>query len=160
MFLRPHAAIAAATLIAAGLVCALPAAAHDPATAPAKPRNALPPETLQVIDLGKEIPGMEGRSLRMRKVTLLPGGALPLHSHTDRPAIVYVLEGRVREHYPADKAPIVYGAGDARTEQAGVDHWIENIGETPVVGVVVDVVNDGSAPAFTTEEVRRRYGLE
>lgn len=150
----PLAAVAAALSLSS-----FPAFAHDVATAPDKPRNALPPETLQVIDLGKEIPGMEGRTLRMRKVTMLPGGALPLHSHTDRPAIVYVLEGQVREHYPADKAPIVYGAGDARTEQAGVDHWIENIGDTPVVGVVVDVVNDGSAPAFSTEEVRRRYGL-
>ncbi|MDF1794088.1 MAG: cupin domain-containing protein [Thalassobaculaceae bacterium] len=148
-----------AVLAASLLLVGLPALAHDTATAPASPRNALPPELLQSVDLGKEIPGMEGRTLRMRKVTMLPGGALPLHSHTDRPAIVYVLEGRVREHYPADKAPIVYGAGDVRTEQAGVDHWIENIGDTPVVGVVVDIVNDGTAPAFTTEEVRRRYGL-
>lgn len=148
-----------AVLAASLLLVGLPALAHDTATAPASPRNALPPELLQSVDLGKEIPGMEGRTLRMRKVTMLPGGALPLHSHTDRPAIVYVLEGRVREHYPVDKAPIVYGAGDARTEQAGVDHWIENIGDTPVVGVVVDIVNDGTAPAFTTEEVRRRYGL-
>jgi len=141
------------------LLSSAPGQAHDPAQAPAKPRNTLPPEVLQTIDLGKELPNMEGRTLRMRKVTLLPGGAIPLHSHTDRPAIVYVLEGNVREHYPADKTPIVYGAGDARTEQAGVDHWIENIGDVPVVGVVVDIVNDGTAPKFTTEEVRRRYGL-
>ena len=42
--------------------------------------------------LGPEIEGMTGRQLRMRMVTIEPGGVFgPIHDHKDRPGTVYVL---------------------------------------------------------------------
>ena len=50
-------------------------------------------ELLATVDLGPEIEGMAGRQLRMRKVTIEPGGVFgPIHDHRDRPGIVYVLQ--------------------------------------------------------------------
>ncbi|HNX80020.1 MAG TPA: hypothetical protein PKJ24_09050 [Prolixibacteraceae bacterium] len=41
---------------------------------------------LAAIDLGPEIEGMAGRQLRMRMVTIEPGGVIgPIHNHIDRP---------------------------------------------------------------------------
>ncbi len=44
-------------------------------------------ELLRMMDLTNEVPSTRGRMLRMRKVTLQPGGVLGLHNHVDRPAI-------------------------------------------------------------------------
>lgn len=135
------------------------ASAHDLSKAPQKPVQAEPPQTLQTIDLGKEIPGLEGRQLRMRKVILKPGGAIPPHSHTDRPAVVYILQGRVREHRSDRDAPVEYGAGESITEHASVHHWVENIGDEPLIGIVVDIPNVKGAPALTAEQILQAYGL-
>jgi len=43
-------------------------------------------QLLATVDLGPEIEGMAGRELRMRMVTIEPGGVFgPLHDHKDRP---------------------------------------------------------------------------
>jgi quercetin dioxygenase-like cupin family protein len=42
------------------------------------------------VDLGPEIEGMNGHQLRLRVLTLEPGGHIGLHSHKDRPAVVYL----------------------------------------------------------------------
>jgi quercetin dioxygenase-like cupin family protein len=53
---------------------------------------------LATVDLGAEIEGMEGRQLRMRMVTIEPGGAFgPTHDHKDRPGTVYILQGTTIE---------------------------------------------------------------
>ncbi len=44
---------------------------------------------LATVDLGPEIEGMAERQLRMRMVTIEPGGVFgPIHDHKDRPGIV------------------------------------------------------------------------
>jgi len=54
---------------------------------------------LAAVDLGPEIEGMAGRQLRMRMVTIEPGGVFgPIHDHKDRPGIVYVLQGTITDH--------------------------------------------------------------
>ncbi|MDX1695963.1 MAG: cupin domain-containing protein [Ketobacteraceae bacterium] len=136
------------------------ASAHDLSNAPDKSRKVLKPETLETIELSKEIPGLEGRQLRMRKIVLEPGGAIAPHYHTDRPAVVYVLQGRVREHRSDQDVPLEYGAGDTITESAAVHHWIENIGDQPLIGIVVDIHNLASEKAFSEEEVLELYGLK
>lgn len=147
-------------VLCVGLGFATTASAHDLTGAPDAPRNVRPPETLQDVDLGKEIPGLSGRTLRMRKLTLQPGGAIPPHSHTDRPAVVYILQGRVREHRSDRDAPIEYGAGATIAEDAAVHHWIENIGDEDLIGLVVDIPHDGSGNAFTQDEILGAYGLQ
>ncbi len=147
------------TFVLCGCVgIAAAANAHDLTRAPDKPHQVLPPEALHEIDLGKEIPGLAGRTLRMRKLTLRPGGAIPPHSHTDRPAVVYILQGRVREHRSDRDAPIEYGAGESMTEDAALHHWIENIGDEDLVGLVVDIPHDGSGETFTTDQILKAYG--
>jgi uncharacterized RmlC-like cupin family protein len=45
------------------------------------------------VDLGPEIAGMQGRQLRMRLITVDPGGHIRQHSHNDWPGVIYVLQG-------------------------------------------------------------------
>jgi hypothetical protein len=50
---------------------------------------------LATVDLDGEIEGMEGRQLRMRMVTMEPGGVFgPVHDHRGRPGIVYTFRER------------------------------------------------------------------
>ncbi|MGA9101652.1 cupin domain-containing protein [Aeromicrobium sp.] len=108
-----------------------------------------PPETrgvtvelLDRVDLGPEIEGMEGRELRMRKVTIEPGGVLgPIHDHVDRPGTVYVLQGTVTDH--RDGVATDYGPGVGWPEDRNTLHWLENRGTVPVVEISVDVVRSG-----------------
>src|SRR3954467_4569353 len=55
-------------------------------------------EVLRTMDPRNEVASTKGRTLRMRKVTLQPGGVLGLHDHVDRPAITYFLQGEVTYH--------------------------------------------------------------
>ena len=50
------------------------------------------------VELGPEIAGMQGRQLRVRVVSVDPGGHIREHSHKDWPEVVYVLQGTVAEH--------------------------------------------------------------
>lgn len=47
----------------------------------------------QTVELGSEIDGMQGRQLRLRLLTIEPGGHIKMHSHKDRPAVVYFVQG-------------------------------------------------------------------
>ena len=56
-------------------------------------------ELLAALDLGPEIEGMAGRQLRMRMVTIEPGGVFgPIHDHKDRPGTVYILQRTITDH--------------------------------------------------------------
>ena len=61
--------------------------------------NGVTAEVLATVDLGPEIEGRAGRQLRMRMVTIEPGGVFgPMHDHNDRPGIVYILQGTITDH--------------------------------------------------------------
>ena len=49
-----------------------------------------------VVDLGPEFEAMAGRELRLRLLTIEPGGHIGMHSHKDRPAVVYFVQGTTR----------------------------------------------------------------
>lgn len=96
-------------------------------------------ELLSTIDLGPEIEGMTGRQLRMRLVTIQPGGVFgPLHDHRDRPGMVYVLQGTITDHH--DGVAREYGPGVGWPEDKDTNHWLQNRGSTPAVEVSVDIV--------------------
>lgn len=105
-----------------------------------------PPETkgvtvelLGTVDLGPEIEGMAGRQLRMRLVTMEPGGVFgPLHDHIGRPGIVYILQGTITDH--RDGVDTEYGPGVGWPEDKDTLHWLENRGTVPAVEVSVDIV--------------------
>ena len=96
-------------------------------------------EMLGTVDLGPEIEGMAGRRLRMRMVTIEPGGVFgPVHDHKDRPGIVYILEGTITDH--RDGVATEYGPGPGWPEDRETVHWLENRGAVPAVEVSVDIV--------------------
>jgi quercetin dioxygenase-like cupin family protein len=94
---------------------------------------------LAAVDLGLEIEGMAGRQLRMRMVTIEPGGVFgPLHDHKDRPGLVYIIQGTITDH--RDGVVRDYGPGAGWPEDKNTMHWLENKGTTPAVEISVDIV--------------------
>jgi len=97
-------------------------------------------ELLGTVDLGPEIEGMAGRQLRMRMVTMVPGGVFgPVHDHRGRPGLVYVLQGTITDH--RDGVETEYGPGLGWPEDRDTLHWLENKGDIPAVEVSVDIVS-------------------
>jgi hypothetical protein len=65
----------------------------------APPTRGVAVKLLATVDLGPEIEGMAGHQLRMRLVTIEPGGVFgPVHDHKDRPGTVYILQGTITDH--------------------------------------------------------------
>lgn len=93
------------------------------------------------FDLGKELKGMDGRDVRARLWTMEAGGIVPVHSHKDRPAQIYVLAGEVVEHRSDSDDPHSYKKGDLSVEAEGVVHWWENKGNETVLLLAVDIFN-------------------
>jgi quercetin dioxygenase-like cupin family protein len=94
---------------------------------------------LGTVDLGPEIEGMAGRRLRMRMVTIEPGGVFgPIHDHRGRPGIVYVLQGTITDH--RDGVATDYAPGLGWPEDRDTIHWLENRGAIPAVEISVDIV--------------------
>jgi quercetin dioxygenase-like cupin family protein len=94
---------------------------------------------LAAVDLGGEIEGMAGRQLRMRMVTIDPGGVFgPIHDHKGRPGTVYILQGRITDH--RNGVATDYGPGLGWPEDRDTTHWLENRGTIPAVEISVDVV--------------------
>jgi quercetin dioxygenase-like cupin family protein len=82
---------------------------------------------------------MEGRELRMRIVTFQPGGVFgPVHDHTGRPGVVYVVQGTITDH--RDGVDTDYGPGPGWREDSATLHWLENRGTEPAVEVSIDIV--------------------
>ncbi len=96
-------------------------------------------EVLATVDLGPEIEGMDGRLLRMRLVTIEPGGVFgPIHDHEGRPGTVYVLQGTITDH--REGISTNYGPGVGWPEDRDTLHWLENKGTTAAVEISVDIV--------------------
>ena len=80
--------------------------------------------------------GLEGYTMKMREITVAPGGAIKEHSHETRPGLVKTVSGswiEVRGEqetaYPANK-PV------ALVEDENTAHWLYNDGSEPAVAVV------------------------
>jgi quercetin dioxygenase-like cupin family protein len=80
---------------------------------------------------------MAGRELRMRVVTLEPGGVLAVHEHKDRPATDYVAQGAIVDHRGSEAKE--YRAGMGLFEDKDTVHWVENKGTIPAVIVSADI---------------------
>ena len=84
--------------------------------------------------------GIEGFILRMRAVTVEPGGHIREHSHATKPGLVNMITGTWIEGHP-DGREISYRAGDdvALPEEKDTIHWIYNRGDVPATGVVCGI---------------------
>jgi quercetin dioxygenase-like cupin family protein len=90
------------------------------------------------LDLGQEVEGVDGRQLRMRTVTIEPGGVVGVHAHKGRPAVAYVVQGTLTEHREGGGDHVRH-QGESWTEGKEVVHWAENKGTETAVIVAVDV---------------------
>jgi quercetin dioxygenase-like cupin family protein len=145
----------ASTLGATGLAQAgeCPAdqiAANALAGAPTTPVGVTDTE-LASIDLAQESVHLDQRRLRLRHMTIAPGGIVPLHSHEDRPALIRVDSGEILENNSKCAVPILHKAGDIAREHLGTKHWWKNTGSQPVELTIADIVNDAKPAAMARQ---------
>ena len=144
-------------LRAAIATCAALAAAHaiagqcppdmvmTDATKPnAAPAKGVTDNVLAAIDLAGETAKIENRTLRLRRLTIVPGGVVHWHSHGDRPAIIYVITGEVTEYASNCAVPIVHKSGEVARETHVTAHWWKNTGKEAAVLLSADVLHDAS----------------
>jgi quercetin dioxygenase-like cupin family protein len=88
------------------------------------------------FDLG---PDFKGFQLRLRTISFEPGAVAGFHSHKDRPAFAYVLQGTLTELRPGGYVKEV-GPGGFITESRDVEHWAENRSGAAAKIIGVDIV--------------------
>lgn len=112
-------------------------------TEPAAPKDnqGFTTSKTQVVELGPEIDGMTGRQLRLRELHIAPGGHIGIHSHKDRPSVVYFLKG-TDTVTSADGTKKVFHPGDTTTATKDTTHWHKNDGSDEVVFIAVDVFHN------------------
>jgi quercetin dioxygenase-like cupin family protein len=99
---------------------------------------------LAFVKLDDQIAGLDNRRLRLRRLVVKPGGVVPWHSHTDRPALIMTLSGGITEHRSNCAVPIVHRAGDVVEEVKGVSHYWRNTGKVDAVLLAADIKNDAA----------------
>lgn len=98
------------------------------------------------IDLTPKGGDFANQLLRFRQLTIAPGGIVPWHEHSERPANIYVLSGAIEEYRASCSAPIVHKAGDVASEFGkGFAHWWKNTSNAPVVLLSADVFKNDMA---------------
>ena len=105
---------------------------------PPTENKGLTTEKTVTLDLGGELEGVQGRQLRLRVLKLEPGGVIGLHSHKDRPAVAYILQGTLTEHREGG-ATKNHSKNETLSAGKDVSHWEENKGKTPLVLVAADI---------------------
>ena len=115
------------------------AGANPLANAPTMPKDVTD-TVIGAVDLASEI-NVDGRQLRTRRLVVQPGGIVPLPSHKDRPALVYVVSGSITEHRSDNANPVEHRAGDISREADGISHYWINHGTEPAVLLSSDVFN-------------------
>ncbi|MFM9865152.1 MAG: cupin domain-containing protein [Micropepsaceae bacterium] len=91
------------------------------------------------IDLGNGY-NIAGKTMRMRRLVIQPGGIVPWHSHAERPANIYVVEGGVTEYRSTCAVPIEHKAGEVAVESGDLAHWWKNNTNKKTVLISADIV--------------------
>lgn len=98
------------------------------------------------IDLAQEAPRLKEHKFRLRRLVVQPGGEVAWHSHGERPAIIYIISGRITEYNSTCATPIVHKAGEVAHETHAVSHWWKNHTKKPVVLLSADILHDRVDP--------------
>ena len=114
------------------------------ADGPSETRGIKASELLGSIALGDDFPAISGQSLRVRRVTLEPGGVVGVHQHTRRPGVLYMLEGELVEVRNDANLPMKRRTGDVSFEKGGVIHWWRNDSGADAIALVVDIVPEST----------------
>jgi quercetin dioxygenase-like cupin family protein len=121
-----------------------PARGHLQAGSASVTQGELAIRRLGAQPLDHDFPALAGRELRLREITIAPGGSIALHRHDHRPGVAYILEGQMTERRGPGFAPVVLGPGGVALESTGVTHWWRNEGAKPARALVVDIVLEGT----------------
>jgi quercetin dioxygenase-like cupin family protein len=108
------------------------------------PAKGVSDTVLTAIKLADEPAKIQDRELRLRKLVIQPGGVVPWHSHGDRPAIIYIVEGEIVEYASTCSVPIVHKAGEVARETHTTSHWWKNTSDKTVVLLSADILHDKS----------------
>lgn len=159
--MKPIAAIAiAAALGACASVDILPDRQPEPdatlrAIMAAQPRECPPGRTLENARIGSdnESRGVVGenimltplssdpsRALRLRRLTVAPGGVIAWHTHDQVQGSALVVSGEMTEIRNTCMDPIRYRAGDVSIEDAQTAHGWRNDGTVEAVIITAHVV--------------------
>jgi quercetin dioxygenase-like cupin family protein len=92
------------------------------------------------IDVTKAPVNIKDRSFRLRRLEVEPGGIVPWHSHANRPAIAYLLEGTLTEYASNCAVPVVHTPGDVIVETPNLSHWWKNFGDKKAVVISADLL--------------------
>jgi quercetin dioxygenase-like cupin family protein len=140
---------AAAILASGGAVAEAGQCPTDKVTAPASsdpPRGAattpkdVTDTVIGSIDLRQEESvGVNDRLFRLRRLVVQPGGVVPWHSHGNRPALIYIVEGEITEYASTCAVPILHRAGETAPETHTTAHWWKNTGRKPAVLLSADL---------------------
>jgi quercetin dioxygenase-like cupin family protein len=106
--------------------------------------NGVTDTVLAALGLAEEGPMLPDRQMRVRKLTIEVGGVVPWHSHADRPALIYVVEGEIHEYASNCAAPITHAAGDVAVEDHAVSHWWKNLSDRPVTLLSFDILHEAA----------------
>lgn len=87
--------------------------------------------------------GIEGFILRMRAVTVEPGGHIREHSHASKPGLVKMLSGVWIEGRPEGETAYAAEENTSIPEDKDTVHWIYNRGDAPATGVVCGIQPSG-----------------
>jgi len=96
-------------------------------------------DILRMTPLKGEIPNVKDFSLRMRLITIEPGGHTSFHVHKNRPGIVYIVSGSIINHEEG-KPPKRISAGEIFYETQEYAHYIENKGTVSATLISADIV--------------------
>ncbi len=130
-----------ATIVHAG-ECPAGKVTENGRTAGATAHKNVAEKLLGQINLSKEKIAIAGHHFRMRRLDIQPGGEVAWHSHSDRPALIYVVSGTITEYSSHCADPIVHKAGELSVEQAGLSHWWKNTSKHPEVLISADIAAD------------------
>lgn len=102
-------------------------------------QSGLSDELLVSVDLTSEAVKLEGYALRMRRITIAPGGTIRWHTHAERPSVTMVMSGKLTEYRSDCKVPVIHVAGDVVKEAEGLWHWWSNDSAEPAVLLGTDI---------------------
>jgi quercetin dioxygenase-like cupin family protein len=80
--------------------------------------------------------GLEGYEMKLREVTVAPGGAIKEHSHATRPGLVQTVSGSWVEVRNGKEVSYPDTKKEALIEDENTVHWLYNDGNVPAVAIV------------------------
>jgi quercetin dioxygenase-like cupin family protein len=107
-------------------------------TAPAANKGLTAVE-VGALDMAGQLPNLDGRKMRVRRLTFEPSGATAQHSHANGPGVGYIVQGSLTLHED-NKPDVTRGAGELNIDGKDVNHWVENKDSTPAIVIAIDLM--------------------